>query len=306
MCRRRRHRRRITGLVVSGSHVDRSSRTALESLPSRERHQPPEPRRRVDRPHRPGDGGSPACNGRRVAGDAGRVRSRRSWHRWSASATRPVGTTRPWSHRCLMARVSVAISSRLSLDPQRNLAAIPAGSCLDPGRYRQRTRGRHGRRILDLSRGPRRVHLDWRRCRRAWRGTARRRLARRGRRPDGSRHRAVLNSPSCSAVLPPRARCDVAGAHDDGTALHHLLDPSTARPVHHDREIVAATVVAGTAAWAEVWTKAVMVRGEAMLASSRSAWARCPGDLCRSVDRGQRLVADLCRIRPAAGPPRWR
>jgi thiamine biosynthesis lipoprotein ApbE len=52
---------------------------------------------------------------------------------------------------------------------------------------------------------------------------------------------------------------------DDGTPVHHLLDPSTGRPAGHDREIVAVTVVAGTAAWAEVWTKAVMLRGAATL-----------------------------------------
>ena len=51
----------------------------------------------------------------------------------------------------------------------------------------------------------------------------------------------------------------------DGEAVHHLLDPATLRPAHHARQIVAATVVAGTAAWAEVWTKAVMVNGIAML-----------------------------------------
>ena len=51
----------------------------------------------------------------------------------------------------------------------------------------------------------------------------------------------------------------------DGEAVHHLLDPSTQRPAHHARQIVAATVVAGTAAWAEVWTKAVMVNGATML-----------------------------------------
>jgi len=51
----------------------------------------------------------------------------------------------------------------------------------------------------------------------------------------------------------------------DGEAVHHLLDPATQRPAHHARQIVAATVVAGTAAWAEVWTKAVMVNGTAML-----------------------------------------
>lgn len=52
----------------------------------------------------------------------------------------------------------------------------------------------------------------------------------------------------------------------DGESVHHLLNPSTQRPAHHARQIVAATVVAGTAAWAEVWTKAVMVNGTSMLA----------------------------------------
>ena len=51
----------------------------------------------------------------------------------------------------------------------------------------------------------------------------------------------------------------------DGEPLHHLLDPLTGRPVWHAREIVAVTVIAGTAAWAEVWTKAIMVRGAAAL-----------------------------------------
>jgi thiamine biosynthesis lipoprotein len=45
----------------------------------------------------------------------------------------------------------------------------------------------------------------------------------------------------------------------DGRDHHHLLDPETRRPT--SGAIVAATVVTGTAAWAEVWTKAVMVRG---------------------------------------------
>ncbi|MGZ4739858.1 MAG: FAD:protein FMN transferase [Ilumatobacteraceae bacterium] len=51
-----------------------------------------------------------------------------------------------------------------------------------------------------------------------------------------------------------------------GESLHHLLDPSTGRPAHHSRELVAVTVIAGSAAWAEVWTKAVMVGGTTMLA----------------------------------------
>jgi FAD:protein FMN transferase len=51
----------------------------------------------------------------------------------------------------------------------------------------------------------------------------------------------------------------------DGALVHHLLDPATGRPTHHQREIVAVTVIAGSAAWAEVWTKAAMVRGAAIL-----------------------------------------
>ena len=49
----------------------------------------------------------------------------------------------------------------------------------------------------------------------------------------------------------------------DGRAVHHLLDPATGEPPTHPAAdaAVEATVVAGTAAWAEVWTKAVLVRG---------------------------------------------
>jgi thiamine biosynthesis lipoprotein len=46
----------------------------------------------------------------------------------------------------------------------------------------------------------------------------------------------------------------------DGSPAHHLIDPRTGRPTR--TPLVAATVVAGTAAWAEAWTKAVMVRGD--------------------------------------------
>ncbi len=52
---------------------------------------------------------------------------------------------------------------------------------------------------------------------------------------------------------------------DDGRPMHHLLDPSSGQPAHQVRQIVAVTVIAGTAAWAEVWTKAVVVRGATML-----------------------------------------
>ena len=47
-----------------------------------------------------------------------------------------------------------------------------------------------------------------------------------------------------------------------GNAAHHLLDPTTGRPL---QEVAQATVVAGTAAWAEVYTKLLMVRGAAAL-----------------------------------------
>ncbi len=48
----------------------------------------------------------------------------------------------------------------------------------------------------------------------------------------------------------------------DGTPVHHLLDPATGRPVRSGHgAVVEATVVAGTAAWAEVFTKALLVCG---------------------------------------------
>ncbi len=48
----------------------------------------------------------------------------------------------------------------------------------------------------------------------------------------------------------------------DGSPVHHLLDPSTGRPIGDGRPtLVEATVVAGTAAWAEVFTKALLVCG---------------------------------------------
>lgn len=59
------------------------------------------------------------------------------------------------------------------------------------------------------------------------------------------------------------------------SARHHLLDPATGAPSHAD-ELVQVTVVAGTAAWAEAFTKAVMVRGLGELArlDERSLGAR--------------------------------
>jgi len=47
----------------------------------------------------------------------------------------------------------------------------------------------------------------------------------------------------------------------DGTEYHHLIDPETGRPFGGD--VVAVTVVAGSAWWAEVMTKAVFAAGAA-------------------------------------------
>jgi len=50
----------------------------------------------------------------------------------------------------------------------------------------------------------------------------------------------------------------------NGVVVHHLLDPATRLPVSQTAQ---ATVVAGTAAWAEMFTKLLMVRGIAALDS---------------------------------------
>ena len=113
--------------------------------------------------------------------------------------------------------------------------------------------------------------------------------------PMRSRRRGAAADDGRAAASQLRAPCAAAGTATDGEPLHHLLDPATGRPAHHAREIVAVTVVAGTAAWAEVWTKAVMVRGAAMLGRSRRARSRCPGDVLGSVDDHQLVVVDVRR-----------
>jgi thiamine biosynthesis lipoprotein len=57
------------------------------------------------------------------------------------------------------------------------------------------------------------------------------------------------------ATSTSRIRCWIA----DGELRHHVLDPSTRRPADHD--VVGCTVIAGTAAWAEAFTKVAFVRG---------------------------------------------
>jgi len=153
---------------------------------------------------------------------------------------------------------------QLSLDPQLNLASIPAGVCLDPGGI---GKGLAADMVVGhlIAAGARGASVSI--------GGD---VAVRGAAPqdggwlvgvadpmdldtESAQLAIVLGGVATSGTL---RRC---WRGDDGTARHHLLDPATAQPAHHDREIVAVTVVAGTAAWAEVWTKAVMVRGAAML-----------------------------------------
>ena len=50
--------------------------------------------------------------------------------------------------------------------------------------------------------------------------------------------------------------------HDRSRRVHHLLDPATRGST---RGVVEASVIAGDARWAEVWTKALSVHGAALL-----------------------------------------
>lgn len=49
----------------------------------------------------------------------------------------------------------------------------------------------------------------------------------------------------------------------DGASVHHLLDPDTGKPAATG--VVQSTVVAGTGVWAEIWSKAIVVRGIAVV-----------------------------------------
>jgi thiamine biosynthesis lipoprotein len=66
-------------------------------------------------------------------------------------------------------------------------------------------------------------------------------------------HRIVLNEGGV-ATSTTRIRRWVSG----GTTHHHLIDPATAMPASNG--VSACTVIAGTAAWAEVFTKVAFTR----------------------------------------------
>ena len=73
---------------------------------------------------------------------------------------------------------------------------------------------------------------------------------------EAARVRLAAGGVATSSTLLRRWRGDVS--HGD---LHHLIDPATGTSTRTG--LASVTVVAGTAAWAEAWTKAVMVEGTA-------------------------------------------
>ena len=194
---------------------------------------------------------------------------------------------------------------QMSLDPQMNIAAIPAGSCLDPGGI---GKGLAADMVVEqlIAAGARGASISI--------GGD---VAVGGVAPQDGGWRVGVADPMRRDIERAQLAIERGGVAtsstlrrcwraDDGTALHHLLDPSTGRPSHHDREIVAVTVVAGTAAWAEVWTKAVMVRGAAMLSvlDQHGLGAQLTyADGSTAVNVSWEAVR---RVRPAAGQPRWR
>ncbi len=194
---------------------------------------------------------------------------------------------------------------RLSLDPQLNLAAVPAGSCLDPGGI---GKGLAADMVVGylIAAGARGASVSI--------GGD---VAVRGAAPqdggwlvgvadpmdldiESAQLAIVLGGVATSGTL---RRCWRA---DDGTSApspDRPGDGTTCTPRPRDRfrdrggrnRCMGRGVDQGGDG---------SRRGDA--GSSRSAGSRCPGDIRRPVDRGQRFVADLRRIRRAAARPRWR
>ncbi|MEP7113192.1 MAG: FAD:protein FMN transferase [Ilumatobacteraceae bacterium] len=154
---------------------------------------------------------------------------------------------------------------QLAIDSQRNLACIPAGMCLDPG-------GIGKGLAADLVVG---TLLAAGACGASV--SIGGDVAVRGAAPQDGAWLVGVSDPMNLELENAQLTMIEGGVAtsgtlrrrwngDDGSPVHHLLDPATGKPAHHGREIVAVTVIAGTAAWAEVWTKAVMVRGAAAVA----------------------------------------
>ena len=154
---------------------------------------------------------------------------------------------------------------RLSIDPRHGTATLPAGMCLDAGGI---GKGLAADMVVEslLQRGATGASVSI--------GGD---VAVRGAAPDGADAWSIgVADPFDLDREVTQLRMIGGGVATSGTlrrhwqgergeALHHLLDPRTGQPTHHSNEIVAVTVIAGSAAWAEVWTKAVMVRGAGVL-----------------------------------------
>jgi FAD:protein FMN transferase len=71
---------------------------------------------------------------------------------------------------------------------------------------------------------------------------------------------ALRNGGVCTSGVARRSWIDL-----DGNVVHHLVDPTTQAPLlRNGNSVVQATVIAGDAVTAEVFTKLVMVRGVAV------------------------------------------
>ena len=176
-----------------------------------------------------------------------------SWHDPAAVTSLPTGAS---------ARGDL---EQMWIDPQRNLASVPAGQCLDAGGIgKGLAADLVAGQLLEAGADGASVSIggDVAVC---------------GAAPQAGGWLIGIADPlsdddECGQLAMVEGGVATSGTlrrrwvGSDGEAVHHLLDPATQRPVHHARQIVSATVVAGTAAWAEVWTKAVMVHGTAMLA----------------------------------------
>ena len=144
------------------------------------------------------------------------------------------------------------------VDPAAGVVQLAAGTTLDPGGL-----GKGLAADLVVARTARR-RRERRPRERRWRRpggrpiTDRRRLDDRGGGPQRRRTRCSVRS---AAGRWRRHLEHVAAVLDERTARtrHHLLDPATGTSVATG--LASVTVVAGTAAWAEAWTKVVMVAG---------------------------------------------
>lgn len=140
----------------------------------------------------------------------------------------------------------------IEIDPARRLVSLPRGTALDPGGL---GKGLAADVVVAelLAAGATAALVDI--------GGD---LAVDGEPPDGAWAIALGDSPRGGMLVLRRGGVATSTTTRrrwtaDGAARHHLLDPDDGLPT--DEEVVTVTVVAGTAAWAEAFTKVAFVRG---------------------------------------------